>query len=206
MRLVFALDRNVLQHLAVALLSVCETHRNIDIEVLLILVGVPPNDVDRLRELAGQFPNVNMHYVPFTIEHPERFPVKKGHISVAAYARIFIADLVPSSWTKALYLDCDVIVRRNLAEIWDLDLDGFAGAGARDPGNARNAELGLDQAAPYNNSGVMLINLEYRRRHDVKSLLLDYISRFRKSCCFGTRMPSTPASALNCSCFRGAGT
>jgi lipopolysaccharide biosynthesis glycosyltransferase len=176
LRLAFASDRNVLQHLAVAILSICEAHVGVAIEIAVVLIDVASPDMDRLHELVAPFDNVTLRCIPFAIDHPERFPIKKGHVSVAAYARIFLTDLLPPHWTKVLYLDCDVIVRRNLGNLWDRDLDGFAAAAVQEPGNSpRKVALDMPDAAPYFNSGVMLINLTYWREYDVKNLLLDYI-------------------------------
>ena len=174
MKFAFALDGNMVQHLAVTLLSLFEKHCDVDVEVFFILVDVSQTAVDRLDRLCGQFSNVTAHYHPYTIEDPDRFPIS-GHISVAAYARIFLADLLPRDWSKVLYLDCDLIVRSSFAEIWKINLDGFAAAGVQEPGKSRHAELNIPESFPYINSGVLLINLAYWRQHNVRDLLLNFI-------------------------------
>jgi lipopolysaccharide biosynthesis glycosyltransferase len=175
-RFAFALDANVVQHLAVTLLSLFEIHCEVDIEVLFILVGVSEKDVDRLAALCGRFSNVTAHFKPFAIEQAHKFPIS-GHISLAAYARVFLANIVPTNWSRVIYLDCDLIVRRNFSAIWDTNLVGMAGAGVQEPGTLRHAELGIPLDKPYINSGVLLVNLDYWREHDVQGLLLAYIWR-----------------------------
>ena len=177
MNFVFALDRNVVQHLAVGLLSLFETHRDTEISVFFILIDVPAADVARIDQLCRQFANVTASYRPYSLDDPGRFPIS-GHISLAAYARVFVADLLPSTWSKVLYLDCDLIVRQNFAEIWNLDLTGFAAAGVQEPGTSRHAELGIPTSTPYINSGVLVINLTYWREHRVKDLLLSFICTY----------------------------
>jgi lipopolysaccharide biosynthesis glycosyltransferase len=174
MKFVFALDGNVVQHLAVTLLSLFEVHSGVSIDVFFILVGVSPTDVERIENLCNRFPNVTAHYLPYVMEDPDRFPIT-GHISLAAYARVFVAELLPADWSKVLYLDCDLIIRCSFAEIWNLDLTNWAAAGVKEPGNSRHAELEIPESLPYINSGVLLINLAYWREHRVKELLLSYI-------------------------------
>ena len=176
MKFAFALDRNVVQHLAVTLLSLFEAHRETDVEVFFILVDVPPGDVSRIDALCHQFSNVKAYYQPYTLDEPDRFPIS-GHISLAAYARVFLADLLPLTWSKVLYLDCDLIVRHSFAEIWHLNLNGFAAAGVKEPGTSRHADLEIPASLPYINSGVLLINLTYWREHKVRDLLLSFIYR-----------------------------
>jgi lipopolysaccharide biosynthesis glycosyltransferase len=176
MNFVFALDRNIVQHLAVTLLSLFETHAGVDVEVFFILFDVPSGEVNRIDALCRQFTNVKSYFEPYTIRDAHRFPIT-GHVSIATYARVFLTDLLPLAWLKVLYLDCDLIVRRSFAEIWDIDLSGVAIAGVREPGNSRHAELAIPESTPYLNAGVLLVNLTYWRQYDVKGQLLAFIWR-----------------------------
>jgi lipopolysaccharide biosynthesis glycosyltransferase len=176
MNFVFALDRNIVQHLAVTLLSLFETHANVEVEVFFILFDVPASEVQRIDALCREFKNIKTYFQPYTIHDAHRFPVT-GHVSIATYARVFLTDLLPSSWEKVIYLDCDLIVRRSFAAIWETDLTGVAIAGVREPGNSRHAELEIPESAPYLNAGVLLINLAFWRENGVQAQLLSFILR-----------------------------
>ena len=176
MKFVFAFDGKMVQHLAVTLLSLFEAHPDLDLEVFFILFDVSNGDVNRIRTLCRQFSHVTAYFQPYAIDQPERFPIT-GHISLAAYARVFLTDLLPAHWSRVIYLDCDLIIRHSLAEIWDVDLEGFAGAGVREPGTERHADLDIPAELPYINSGVLLINLSYWRSHGVRDILLSFIER-----------------------------
>jgi lipopolysaccharide biosynthesis glycosyltransferase len=140
-------------------------------------MGVPPEDVTEISILCSQFANVKTRFEEYEIESPQWFPVS-GHITLAAYARIFLSDILPASWSKVLYLDCDLIVRRNLLELWSTELDGYAIAAVRDPGNQHHSTLGIPDSVPYINSGVLLVNLDYWRRNAVKETLIAFIRRY----------------------------
>src|SRR5262245_31380634 len=45
-----------------------------------------------------------------------------GHASAANYYRILMPRLLPMDVTRAIYLDADLIVRHDLAELWECDL------------------------------------------------------------------------------------
>lgn len=49
-----------------------------------------------------------------------------GRYPTAAYHRLLIADLLPSSADKAIYLDCDLIVDADLSGLWDLDIGNYS--------------------------------------------------------------------------------
>ena len=55
-----------------------------------------------------------------------------GHLSIAGYYRILIPRLLPRSVERTIYLDSDMIVRADLARLWDLDLDGAGAWRAQD--------------------------------------------------------------------------
>jgi lipopolysaccharide biosynthesis glycosyltransferase len=174
MNFVFALDSNIVQHLAVTLLSLFETHSNTDIEVFFMLIDVPEEDVSKIDALCRQFSRVKAYFRPFSIADTHRFPIS-GHVSIATYARVFLTDELPAEWSRVIYLDCDLIVRSSFADIWDYDLGNIAIAGVPEPGKSRHAELGIPESKPYLNAGVLLINLAYWRDNDVKGQLLSYI-------------------------------
>jgi lipopolysaccharide biosynthesis glycosyltransferase len=107
-----------------------------------------------------------------------------GFFTTAAYARLLIPDLLPTSVDRVIYLDCDVLVRRSLAALYDLPMGDFAALAVPDMGapfvacpwglalwfeNGRRAE-------EFNfNSGVMLINLELWRREGIGETAVDYV-------------------------------
>ncbi|KAI4365667.1 hypothetical protein MLD38_021632 [Melastoma candidum] len=40
------------------------------------------------------------------------------------FARIYLADLIPISVRRMIYLDSDLVVADNIAELWEVDLEG----------------------------------------------------------------------------------
>jgi lipopolysaccharide biosynthesis glycosyltransferase len=93
--------------------------------------------------------------------------------------RVFLGDVLPSSISRVLYLDCDVVVHGDIAELWSLQLgDKIAGV-VWDPGyrhfgfasrlneRARKNALSFCKDGPYFNTGVLLIELNKWRSADV---------------------------------------
>jgi lipopolysaccharide biosynthesis glycosyltransferase len=78
-------------------------------------------------------------------------------------------------------LDCDIIVRKNIKNLWDYDiLDKPMGAVydmcAEDIHTYNR--LCYDRKLGYFNSGVLLINLDYWRDNDISNQLLRYIDQY----------------------------
>jgi lipopolysaccharide biosynthesis glycosyltransferase len=95
--------------------------------------------------------------------------------SKAAYARMFIGDCLPHL-SRCLYLDTDLIVCSDLKELYHIDLQGKIAACVRDISVRQHPEtlvdrlkheLGLKDPLQYFNSGVMLIDLDAWRQHQI---------------------------------------
>ncbi|MBC8093063.1 MAG: glycosyltransferase family 8 protein [Pseudonocardia sp.] len=100
-----------------------------------------------------------------------RYPVS-GWVSEAVYLRLAAAEALPDE-QRALYLDVDTLVLRDLRPLLTLPLDGAPLAAVRDPQNPTVGmglalpncrRLGVPAGREYFNSGVMLLDLHACRR------------------------------------------
>lgn len=109
---------------------------------------------------------------------------QSDHISVTAYMRLFIVDILPKDINKVIYLDCDVICRHDLSELWNEDIDEYAigccKEGNDDFGFYNNIKLEFELS--YFNSGVQLINLSYWREKNVLRRCIDFAMEFPERC------------------------
>jgi lipopolysaccharide biosynthesis glycosyltransferase len=112
-------------------------------------------------------------------------PIK--HLSSAAYLRLLIPTLLPSSLSKVIYLDCDIVVNSNLGFLWDIGIENSPVVAVQDSlmpyvsssgALARYSELGLPPNAKYFNSGVLLINLERWRADSILERAVHYVEEF----------------------------
>ena len=105
------------------------------------------------------------------------------------YARIHVAEYVPSGIERALYLDCDLVVEQDLSELWKKDFDGTVVMAVQDQliphvssslGIQRWRELGLSPNTPFFNSGMMVIHLPRYRRENIGDRVFDYLVQYRE--------------------------
>lgn len=106
-----------------------------------------------------------------------------GRMTRATYFRLLLPAALPEE-TKCIWLDCDVLVRQNLADLWNADLGGHSILAVQDMvvptvssrfGLADHAARGMARDAPYFNAGVMLVDLERWRRREVAPRAFDYL-------------------------------
>lgn len=109
-----------------------------------------------------------------------------GRLSREAYFRLLLPSLLPDL-DRVLYLDSDLIVRRDVSELMSLDLDQSIAAGVRQStiprlgheeglGYCWEAE-GLDPDQPYINSGVLLLRLDRWREDRIAEKACSFLKR-----------------------------
>lgn len=102
-----------------------------------------------------------------------------GYTSYAAYARIFIPDVLHDE-KRIIYIDGDTLVNGSFQELFDLDLRGCPFALGIDcvPCSFRRV-IHHPVDKPYFNSGVMLMDLESWREHRCTERFLDELAHPR---------------------------
>ena len=107
----------------------------------------------------------------------------RGHFAVETYFRLLLPDIL-TDWDKVLYLDSDMVVMRDIAELYNTDVTGFLLAAVRDadtaglyngaePGKKEYMDNVLKIKNPYGyfQAGTILFNLdEFRKSFTVEEL------------------------------------
>jgi lipopolysaccharide biosynthesis glycosyltransferase len=135
------------------------------------------------------FPDANIQWIPIELDQIADLRVANTHLSALAYGRLLIPLLLATDLAKVLYLDSDVVVLGDVAELWDRDIGAQSVLAARDliacvgssRGIADYRELGISPDAKYFNSGVLLMNLSKWRTHQVSSRVFQYIRDHRST-------------------------
>jgi lipopolysaccharide biosynthesis glycosyltransferase len=95
--------------------------------------------------------------------------------------------------SRAIWLDCDLVVTGDLARLWDMDLAGRYALAVQDhgvpfvssPGGVSQYErFGLPADAGYFNAGVMLLDLDLLRRDEIPARAIEYLLQHRDTVVF----------------------
>jgi lipopolysaccharide biosynthesis glycosyltransferase len=94
----------------------------------------------------------------------------RDRIPTATYCKLLIPELLPRHIRRVVYLDADVLVRRDLAPLFELNL--------------RKAPLGavrdfLDRPGRYFNAGVLVMNMEAWRMRALADRAFQYVAAHR---------------------------
>ncbi len=174
----YSLDSNYAEQLAVSITSILKNADNDDnINIYILDGGLKKDDKNKI-ELLKNIKAFNINYLSVNEKEFKDCPLlaKQGeqhkdyHVTLPTYFRFKIAGLL-SKLPKVLYLDCDVIIRTSLKELFEISLDGYSVAMVLDSESIKEAKrLNIKK---YYNAGVMLINLDYWRKNNVEQQLFN---------------------------------
>ena len=184
--IVLAADDDYVPMLATTLLSLAE-HASPDryYDIVIFERNISQRRKDGLVAMLSSFENVALRFHNVWRQVAEyRLSTTTEHISVETYYRFLIQEVLVG-YDKVLYLDADLVVLGDVAELFDTDVEGrlLAAAGDIDfVGNACGADrgrmayaretMGLVDPYAYFQAGVLVMNTaELRKLHSVREWL-----------------------------------
>lgn len=191
--IVLSSDDRYAMLLGVTLCSIFENkkdHYSIDIYVIDSKISV--ENKERLKKLEEKY-NFSINYVLPDEQFFKHIPLKdlsRGYpVPMENYYRLSVGRFLPASCHKVVNLDVDVVVRGDIVEFFDIDLEGNTiGAvpecypsceAKRDYLKKLCADVGgpnVPSEQSYFNSGILLIDLDLWRKNDVENRLLRFIN------------------------------
>jgi lipopolysaccharide biosynthesis glycosyltransferase len=127
-------------------------------------------------------PELTIQFLRVTPDRFDGFPTLPN-LPQVVYTRLLIPHLLPADVHRALYIDVDTLVRRDVGLLYDADLGGHAlGAIVDDRYSTLQEGIGnwqhfdLPAGAPYYNSGVLLFDLDQWRSDDLTERCMAFIA------------------------------
>lgn len=163
MEIVACTDKSFIMPTGVMMKSVCLNNKDSIINFHIVCDdSIKEKDKEDLKSVIQcSYSNFFFYFIN-GIEFDDMPALDNAPVTKAAYYRLELAELLPESIDKVLYLDGDIIVRRSINDLWNTDISNYALAAVPDN------NIGLDLRSGYFNSGVMLINLKYWREHNLR--------------------------------------
>ena len=110
--------------------------------------------------------NMNNKYESISADH--------GYVSKAGLLKFDLPNIF-SNLDKMLYLDCDMLILKDLKELYNIDLKNKYAAVVKDmAGTLEEGHAKRLKHKDYFNSGMMLLNLKKMREDNLSEKLLDY--------------------------------
>ncbi|TGY67495.1 glycosyltransferase family 8 protein [Phocaeicola sartorii] len=142
------------------------------------------NSINNLTTIVSSFnSDMQFHKIDISKLNDVKFR-NENPLSKAAYYRILLASTLECTIDKVLYLDCDMVVLKDISYLFELNIEGYALAAIKDvkrlPRNIEHrCQLSLAYGDDYFNSGLLIANLKYWREHNAESQLIEFAKRSR---------------------------
>lgn len=178
MHLAFSSDNNYIPYLKTAVLSVFRNNKT-EVNIHILSNGIKDNNKRELENLSENQLQRCFFYDLSNIR--ERLGnLKVETISLSAYSRLFIADILPDNIDKVIYMDCDSLILNSFQELMNLDIDNYLLAGVEDVVDfSFKTRLDIPEKAKYINSGMLLMNLKKFRDESATTRIKEFIHNFK---------------------------
>lgn len=201
-------DENCLVGLVATLTSVavaCDKTRQLKFNIMNL--GFDDSFEDKIYSFFTRYSNVEINIIKFNTDVVKQLGAREfegGTHSV--YARLFSVDLLDCD--KCIYVDSDILVTKDISELWDMNIDKFAMAAALN--TSKGGLNGCDRLTydcpfeheddisnyGYYNSGLLVCNLKKWRE-------LNFLKKALKLMCkYNSKITSHDQTILNF-VFRG---
>jgi lipopolysaccharide biosynthesis glycosyltransferase len=171
----FCINASYGQHAAVCIVSLLENNRDSMFDIVVVSTEPLGATAEKLKRSVAPYDNCRLTTMHLGASSGMTLPVRALHYTMDTYTRLWVAEFFGAEVDRVLYLDSDMIVVANIAELWNTDVDAHIVAAVTIPGSTRCAAYGIPERFGYFQSGVMLINLKRWRAERIFDRLQDYI-------------------------------
>lgn len=141
-------------------------------------------DIEKIKSIENQYKNCKIEFVRMD----NRFEKSRNlHIYVTntCLFKMILAEKLPQ-YDKVIYLDTDLIIHKDLSEMFEIDMKDNYIAGVHTPYTQirfpkLRIRLKLPNLNQYVNAGVLIFNLKAIRENNVEAELHKYIGQFSGS-------------------------
>lgn len=181
---VFALDDIFVKPGCVAIWSMLTNScKEMDYEIIILhSAALSLSGRQALLEEGSLFSNCRLQFIKIDDGQFGQLNLKEG-ITASSVLRLMAGELLPQ-YEKCLYLDSDIIVMDDIAQLYHQDLEDAYIAAVKDAGiqyyyeqNCGYADvIGINDMKEYINSGILVMNLTALRRDNMAHIFLNYIN------------------------------
>ena len=172
--IIIASDEKYLCHATITIISILSNTQSNNIMFYFLDEGIGQENREYLQREVNSLKG-NIEFIAIDKEIFSNFHIS-GHIKQSTYYRLIAPNLLPADVDKAIYVDSDLVVNKDIAELFYINIEKFIVAAVeeseQDP--ERVKKLGIENSR-YFNAGVLLMDLIKWRKADITKKAFQYI-------------------------------
>ena len=162
----------------VLLTSIC-VNTQYFIHAFVITKGITLENELSLKQLESIYNiKVDIIVIPKSLFRNADFRIYFGdHVSEETFYRIFIPRTLPLDVHKAIYLDVDMLCIDDISKLWNVNIVGYSAIVSDDLDSYKeeyHTRLQLPTNHRYFCAGMLVINLDYWREHNIVQKCIDF--------------------------------
>lgn len=194
-----ATDNNYVYPTLISMTSAIENkNKDTFLEFYIMLSGkVTGENKEKFKKIVNKYKNCSVEL----IDMRDKFSSARtlGNITTPAYYRLNLPSLLPQ-YDKIIYIDGDLIVTKDLLELYNTDINNYYVGGVLDVVVSQWSDycdkLGISDMSQYINTGVLLMNVKKMREDNIEKMFDDYIPTYSKR-----KLSFHDQDAINAICF-----
>lgn len=152
-------DKNYIKYVGITLTSIVMNFPDGKLNFHIFVDDINEIDLEKLQQTADKYKvNINIYFINLNII--DKFSTDmagNAHISVATYFRFIAFGALQDICDKILYLDSDILVKRDIRSFWDTDLENKIAIVIEDAHGKE--QVNRVHVKRYFNAGVMFVNI-----------------------------------------------
>lgn len=161
-------------YICVTIKSIIQNNLNESITIHLLTDQLSTENKKLLQEVVKEYKSVSLN---IHIVDDKSLQGLKDTWSIYTWYRVLLPQVLSNDIHRVLYLDADTIVTGNIKELFQMNMNNKAIAGSIDP-ESFNPETfircGYIPSLQYICAGVMLMNLDYWREHNLTEKVISW--------------------------------
>lgn len=197
-----ATDNNYVYPTIVAMVSMLENKKeSTHLDFYIMISGqVSEENRNRLNRLKSLYKGCSVELIDMKNSFDSTYIVP-SHITKATYYRLLLPSIL-SDYDKILYLDGDILVRKDLWDMYSIDLKDNYIAAVKDMahqmwgGQDYAYKLGVKSTKQYINAGILVMNLKKIREDNMEKKFNDFIPELEPR-----KLSYNDQDVLNATCY-----
>lgn len=197
---VLASDNNYTPFVAVTIHSILTSHSpQNNYDIIILSDNISEDNQKRIKTIVNNFNNFSIRFFDVSQHLQKQTLFVDRYFTSSAYARIFIPQIL-KNYSKAIYIDCDIIVQKDIATLYNIPIDNNLLIAVEDiwghPARIKNKlfcnqprqdytinTLKMTDYLDYFNSGVLVFNITQMLQEKTLEKCLNAIKNISNPLC-----------------------
>lgn len=179
MNVVYSSSDSYSEICGISITSLLENNKNVNtIDIYIINNNISDINKQRLLETALKY-HRNLTFVDkVDLEEIAKTSIYVGRWNIGTFFRLYLSSILPKTIDRIIYIDCDMIIRHSLAEVYNMDMGNCLVAGVDDcRSDLYREDIHCKPGTVYVNNGFLLIDLKKWREEKIEEQFTNFISQ-----------------------------